>query len=402
LISNKVVAVYVGPAGVALLGQFSNFTSILLTVSTGGINVGVTKYISEYKNSTAKLNAILNASCKITLWFAVPLSLFLFVAHEQLAVFVFKKTEYSNLFIIFAVMLILFALNSLLMSILTGFKEVRKLTTANIVGSIIGLFLTILFTMTMGLYGALLSMIVTQGVVFFVTLYFVIGSSWWKFDFIRQKIDRQELAKLFKFSLMALTSAATIPVSQMIIRNHLGTSISWDAAGYWQAMWRLSEIYLTFVTVSFSVYYVPRLSEIFAEHDLRKEILYGFKIIMPIIGFGCLSVYVLKDFIITVLFTEKFLPMRQLFAFQLVGDFFKITSWILGNVVVAKAMTKTYIATEIFATLNLLGMTFICVHFFGLVGVTYAYTFCYICHLTIFLIIFRKLLFSSGKTSYVT
>src|SRR6185369_17073259 len=105
-------------------------------------------------------------------------------------VFVFKKTEYSNLFIIFAVMLILFALNSLLMSILTGFKEVRKLTTANIVGSIIGLFLTILFTMTMGLYGALLSMIVTQGVVFFVTLYFVIGSSWWKFDFIRQKIDR--------------------------------------------------------------------------------------------------------------------------------------------------------------------------------------------------------------------
>ena len=49
LISVKVVASIIGPAGVALVGQLNNFTSIAMTVSSGGINSGITKYIAEYK-----------------------------------------------------------------------------------------------------------------------------------------------------------------------------------------------------------------------------------------------------------------------------------------------------------------------------------------------------------------
>lgn len=49
-ITVKVVAVIIGPSGIALLGQLRNFITISNTIATGGINIGVTKYIAEKKN----------------------------------------------------------------------------------------------------------------------------------------------------------------------------------------------------------------------------------------------------------------------------------------------------------------------------------------------------------------
>ena len=51
MISVKVIAVIIGPAGVALLGQLNNFNTLLLGMANGGINNGITKYVSEYKEN---------------------------------------------------------------------------------------------------------------------------------------------------------------------------------------------------------------------------------------------------------------------------------------------------------------------------------------------------------------
>ena len=61
---------------------------------------------------------------------------------------------------------------------------------------------------------------------------------------------------------MAITSALTVPVSHMIVRNYIGENLSWDDAGYWQGIWYISTMYLMVITTSLSVYYLPKLSEI--------------------------------------------------------------------------------------------------------------------------------------------
>jgi O-antigen/teichoic acid export membrane protein len=47
-VSMKIVAVLVGPLGVALIGQFGNFNSIIMVLALGGISTGVIKYTSQY------------------------------------------------------------------------------------------------------------------------------------------------------------------------------------------------------------------------------------------------------------------------------------------------------------------------------------------------------------------
>ena len=48
LVINKIIAIYIGPAGIALIGQFQNFMGIITTIGNGAINSGVTKYVAEY------------------------------------------------------------------------------------------------------------------------------------------------------------------------------------------------------------------------------------------------------------------------------------------------------------------------------------------------------------------
>ena len=50
LVLNKVYAVYVGPAGLAVLGQFQNLIGIASGMCAGGITSGVVKYTAEFRN----------------------------------------------------------------------------------------------------------------------------------------------------------------------------------------------------------------------------------------------------------------------------------------------------------------------------------------------------------------
>jgi PST family polysaccharide transporter len=172
---------------------------------------------------------------------------------------------------------------------------------------------------------------------------------------------------------MALTSAVCVPVSQILVRNHLGTFLGWDAAGYWEAMWRLSAAYLMLVTTTLSVYYLPRLSELKEPAEIKREILQGYMIILPVAACSSLAMYLLRDWIIVLLFTSTFSPMREIFGWQMVGNMLKIGSWILSYVMLGKAMFKLFMVSEILFAVSFVFLTIILTKFYGLEGVVIAY-----------------------------
>ncbi|BBI60617.1 hypothetical protein HSBAA_19230 [Vreelandella sulfidaeris] len=110
-------------------------------------------------------------------------------------------------------------------------------------------------------------------------------------------------------------------------------------------MWRLSAAYLMLVTTTLSVYYLPKLSELQKPADIKKEIIQGYKVILPAAALR-LGYYLLRDFIISVLFTEDFIPMRELLPGKW-WDTLKIGSWLLAYLMLSKAMMKLFIITEI-------------------------------------------------------
>ncbi len=155
-------------------------------------------------------------------------------------------------------------------------------------------------------------------------------------------------------------------------------------------MWRLSASYLMLVTTTLSVYYLPKLSELQDPAEIKKEILQGYKFILPVAAVCGLVIYLLRDSIIRVLFTAEFSEMELLFGWQMVGDALKIGSWILAYLMLGKAMVKLFIFSEIAFSALFYYLTYYFTSAFGLEGVSFAYAVNYLFYWIFMVFIFWK------------
>jgi PST family polysaccharide transporter len=184
-----------------------------------------------------------------------------------------------------------------------------------------------------------------------------------------------------------------MPVSQILVRNFIISELGISSAGIWQGMMRLSDAYLTFINMALVTYYLPKLSSISDRYLLRKEIFKGYKLIVPVTAVICLTVFLMRTFIIKLLFTSEFLPMEHLFKWQILGDFFKISSYVLAFLMVAKAKTKFYIISEILFAMSYVLLSIFCTKLIGLEGSALAFCINYFGYLCLMIFYFRKLVF---------
>lgn len=372
-ILNKILAVYVGPSGYAVIGQFQNFIQIVTTFAGGAINTAVIKYTAQYYEDENRQRAIWRTAGSIVLLFSIIIAFLILILQKQLSVHIFQTDDFQSVFVWFAAFLLFFNFNALFLAILNGKQEILKLVMANIAGSVFSLAITGVLAFKFGLYGALVALSIYQSTAFLVTLILCYKADWFKFKYLFGKIDTDITRKFAGFALMALTSALCVPLSQIAIRTYMTGEFGIEYAGYWEAMIRLSGAYLMLVTTTLSVYYLPRLAELSAISHIKKEVYLGYKVIFPVALIGAIMVYLLRDWIIGLLFTDNFLPMRDLFLWQMIGDSLKIGSWILSYLMVSKAMTRLFIITEITSSAMLVGLTYIFTQIFGFEGVSMAY-----------------------------
>ncbi|BDS15590.1 O-antigen translocase [Aureispira anguillae] len=398
IISIKVVAYMIGPAGVAYVGQFQNFLTITNSSSNMGIGQGTIKYLAEHRAEDEVYKKILSTSFIITIVSSSLISILILLFHKELSVHLFHREDLSFILIVLALSISIYSSGQILMHALNGFQEIKKLITARILTSLLGLVSTIALVLTAGVEGALLALIISQIIGFGVLIYYSKTSRWFSKSNFLGGWDAVFFKKLGHFSIMTFVSVILLNIRQIYLRDYIIIQLSPEAAGYWQAIWKISELYLTVITFSLSVYYLPKLSEIKEKKALREEIFKGYQFLIPIVLILSVSIFVLRDLIIYILFTPDFSAVRDLFFYQLIGDVFKIASWILSFLMVAKAMTKTFIITEIifiglFAMLSLFG-----VQWYGLVGMTYAFALTYILYFFTMLFIFKDILFTHRQT----
>jgi O-antigen/teichoic acid export membrane protein len=391
-VSIKIVSRIIGPPGMALVGQFLNSITIISALGTGCIGQGVTKYIAEYYDEPKKQQSVIGNALRITLVCTVLVSAVTILASGYLGPYIFHTHKYNSLIVLFGFTIGLYTFNTLIIQILNGFKAFRKYVMANVTASIVGLVLSVVLVLYFGLYGALLNCILAQSVVLGVTLFFVYREPWFRTMFRKTNFDKTVVRKLGGFTLMLLTTSLLVPYAQIVVRNYLTVHISLADAGLWEAMNRISSMSLLLITTSISTYYLPRLSEIRETALLRYEIIKTMKLVLPLFALACLMLYIVRNVVIRILFTPDFLPMQNLFAYQMIGDFFKIASWMLAYLFWAKAMTKHYIIIE--ATFNLLYIFLAtqCVRMFGIQGAVMGYAVNYILYFILLVLLFRSLL----------
>ncbi len=377
LLLNKILAIYVGPSGYAIIGQFQNLVSMIVTFATGATNTGVVKYTAEYFDDEEAQHRLWRTAGTITAIASITSAVVIVFARGLLARQLLHDPDLSSIFLWLAAGLVFISLNALLLALLNGKKEIKRYVVSNIAGSLIGLAVTGALAYHYGLYGTLVALSINQALVFFVTFQQVSRTAWFRLRYLFGEIDRRHLKALGGYVAMAAATAIATPLSQVAVRNDLAVQFGWSYAGYWDAMWRISSIYLTFVTVTLSLYYLPRLSEIRNPVELRREIIGTYRIVVPAVAVVSLALYLLRSIVIALLFTRDFAPMEVLFAWQMAGDVVKISSWVLSFVMLARGMTRLFIVTELLFALSFWVSAALFTRAFGFQGVAMAHLFNY-------------------------
>ena len=123
-----------------------------------------------------------------------------------------------------------------------------------------------------GVYGALLGMVLSSTLVVLITISFVFKSKLFKLSYFFSAFHFPAFIKLSKYTLMAFASTFTAAYIQLLVRTNIINHLSVEEAGYWQGIIKISTIYLSMITTTLSIYYLPRLSEIKDKKELQKEI----------------------------------------------------------------------------------------------------------------------------------
>lgn len=373
LIVNKVLAIFVGPTGYAVVGQFQNFVGIGTAFASSGVNNGVTKYTAEEAGEVARLRPIWSAAFVLSTSIAALIAVLVIAFRERLAMVFLNDASYQHLFVWFGCILPLLVWNGLLLAVLNGLKKLKSYVVVNVGGSLLGLGVTWWMVATGGLRGALLALVLNQAVVFVLTLLICRREPWFQLRNFLNGISTSHTRLLLGFVAMALVSSTALPLSQIAIRQFLANEFGWQAAGCWQAVSRISDMYLMLITTAISFYYLPRLAELRNGVALKREVQKACSAVIPLVSAMALVIYLLREFLIRLLFTEEFAQAEGLFFWQLVGDVMKVGSWMLAYVMLAKAMTMRYIVSEVVFSLSLIGLTMLFTQWMGLRGAVFAF-----------------------------
>lgn len=389
----KVIAVYAGPTGMAALGQFQSITSLFTGVCNAPVTTGLVRYTAENDEKGVEHNIPWWRACAAwSMIFIIPSSILCIICSRYLSSFILKDASYYYLFVVLGLLLPFSTGGTAINSVLNGKQLYKKYVTIGMVAVILSSVTMCALIIYKNIQGALLAASVQSGLIGLTLILCVWRSSWLKFEYWFGNVDKKQFKAIGAYLIMAVVSAVTMPLVIFSMRSILIEHAGWTAAGQWQAVWKISEMYLSVITLALGTYYMPRLAKISKFSDVKKEVLNTLSVIIPLLSVISLIIFFMKDIIISILFTKEFNAARELFGIQLIGDVLKIGGWILAYPLLARAKVKWFVGIEIISGFIFVGLAYICVINFKAQGLNIAYVVNYIVYILILTSFYNKIM----------
>ncbi|WP_176519643.1 O-antigen translocase [Kosakonia pseudosacchari] len=372
----KFVAVYGGPSGLALLGQLQAIVTGFNGIINAPVSNGIVRYTAEnHEAGIEKCTPWWRAGIRCAIVLYLTILAVVAVSSDYLARVFLANDSYAWIIVLAGLFLPFTAIGTFINSVINGSKDYKKYVIVGMFSTLLSCLIMVVLIYYKKLHGALISVCIQYALVGIISVAFVYKQQWFKLSNFFGKVDKENIKGITGYVCMAVVSAIALPTALLLIRNEMVDQLGWALTGQWQAVWRVSEVYLSVLTLALGVYYLPKLSSIGDSHKILAEVkstsylMFGLAIIMA------LCVYVMKDFIILILYSPEFLPARELFTIQLAGDCFKLLNWVYSYPMLARGSTRWFITLELFFAFLFYILTTLLLHFTNLAidSVLYAY-----------------------------
>lgn len=387
----KLFAIFLGPSGIAILGNLRSAMQIIVSSSTLGMQRGIIRFTSEFKEQQEAFHKLLGTSHIIYGLTSILIGVVLFFFSSHFATIILQNETYAWLFKALAFVVPLQGFHTLYFSVLQGLGNYRRVTWVELIMNVCNLTIVGFLTFRFGLSGALLATVCVP------VFYFFSSASFLKVNVLSFKMMWSKwIAKnLLLYSLMTLFSGVAFPLLFILIRNHLSNNLGKDAVGYWEAMNQFSYFYFILLNSIMLMYVLPKITAHTSNSFYRSQVAEYFKKVMPLFAFFLFALFFLRKYAILVLFSPEFSSVESLFGWQLLGDFFRALTLILSLYFHARRMTIPYVLIDLLLFLSLYFFTLLFVDVYGLVGAVKAHFLSYFIYFVVTFFWLRKILFKS-------
>ena len=391
-ITIKFTAVYLGPSGIALVAQLVNFISICHSMLGGGIGSATARLYPEFRSDQVGRKRFLATAWRLACLFAVVSIVAIALCSAPLARWLLISDAHQAAVMLAGVAVACQLLSSVIASAINGAGEMGRVVAIYVLASVAGFAIYVPASVIWGIPGGLVGFAISQMVMLPVSLAILRRSPSVTPEDFRGDFDHTEARRILGFVPMLMAHAIMLPLGLILIRDLVASQLGLDTAGLWQAAWRVSEVYLGVIMAAVSLYFLPRLGEVAGTRALRGEIVRTFAQTVGMTALIALAIFILRDWVVWIVFTEEFLPVRDIMPYQLLGDVLRMAAWTLGFVLVALVRSRWYIALELLIPAVYFGGALLLVPIHGVQGVTWAYCVAGFLHFAISIVALRDVL----------
>jgi PST family polysaccharide transporter len=192
------------------------------------------------------------------------------------------------------------------------------------------------------------------------------------------------------FGALRLIQVTINPVTMLLVRSLIIKKIGLAENGFFDAFTRISVLYAPFITnilwsYTFPIYCENRDNRQLA-NEINKFIRLSFILFIPV----CVTLMLFGNFVVTLLFSRGFAPIIPLLYLWFLLDLFRVTSWPMNIVFIAKDRMKLAVSLEALWNAVFLFSAYRLIGRYSLNGVVFSYVLSFAIFLIINYLIMKK------------
>ncbi|MEJ5268102.1 MAG: O-antigen translocase [Bacteroidales bacterium] len=392
IIRSKIIAVLLGPTGMGISGLFTSTTSLVGSLTNFGLGTSAVRNISEARetNDNGRISKVITVLSQL-LWITGVLGLLLtFILAPTLSKLTFGNENYTIAFRWLSITLLFTQLTSGQNVLLQGMRQLKFLAQANLIGSAVGLLISVPLYYFYRIDGIVPALIISSFASLIIT---------WSFSrrikTVPTKVNKQEMLSegksMLTMGFMLSLSGLITTAASYIIRAYISNTGSLDDVGLYNAGFAIIGTYVGLIFTAMGTDYYPRLSGIAQDNVKAKELMNQQAEIALLIMGPILCIFLIfANWAVILLYSTKFTPINGMIQWSALGMYFKAASWSIAFIFLAKGAANLFFWNEFIANMYILLLNMVGYHFLGLNGLGISFMLGYFLYLIQVYIITRK------------
>lgn len=356
IIRNKILAILLGAVGVGLISIYQSALDMIKSISSLGIETtGVREIAAVNEGGKEELHHVISIIDRWSLIFAGLGAAICLIFCYPISVWVFGDSSHSYQFALLSICMFFTILAAGQAVVLQGLRHISYMVKSSVIWNVCGLIISLPLYYFYRLDG-IVPVFITVSIAMFLSAYFYRR----KINIEPMAVSLKQLKKrgasVLRVGIFIVLASILTTLSFFLVRAFLTKNTGLESVGLFQAAWTITNVYLMLILKSMGSDFYPRLCTIIGDNSKTSRLINEQTYIVLIIAVPIIVLLLLCSKIaLSLLYSSEFEGAASILNWQILGTFFKVLSWPLGFILLAKGKGLIYFLSETFFLITYLG-----------------------------------------------